>query len=156
MEDKIIVQHATKLADMDKTGVADMLKDKRLEELKKIFELFRRRQSVLKNILDKLHPYIVQRGKEISMNKDFSTDPVVYITQLVSLKFEIDAVVEGPFYGHEQFHQVKDRAFQEIMEDFEYSAKFLAEYIDSQMRQGIRGKKEAEIDEVTFCSHRDV
>lgn len=140
LEAKIVTEYAQRLADMEKTGVTEMLSNKRMDELKMITALFGRVPDKLIHIINKLKPYIVNRGKAIEDNKEVVEDPVQYTTKLVELKQEMDALMKESFASREQFIRTNDMAFQDIMDAFELSPKFLAVYIDFLMRQGLRGK----------------
>jgi len=141
LNDKIVFAHAQKLTEMDRTGVKDMLTNKRGEELKELTQLLLRKPETLTHILDKLKPYIISRGKALQDNKDLLDDPVKYIRTMIELKSEMDALMGESFSSMEQFIRVNDSAFQEILDSFDLSPKFLAYYIDDLMRQGLRGKE---------------
>lgn len=147
LNDKIVDDYAQRLTEMDKTGVQEMLSNKRTEELKSLCELLSRKPNRLIHILDKLEPYIISRGHNLSANKEWVEDPVIYTTKLVELKREMDALMRESFGSREQFLRTNDKAFQTILDDFELSPKFLAVYIDYMMRQGLRGK-EAETESI--------
>lgn len=147
LEDKIIISHCKQVADMEKTGVSEMFKNKRTEELQKIYELFVRRPPTLPNIISKLGPYVISRGKALGENKEISIDPVLYIAKLVELKTEMDNIVTGAFHGNDQFIVVNDQSFQTIMDEFERAPKYLAFYIDYFMKTGLRGK-DSEMEEI--------
>jgi cullin 3 len=141
LDDKIVKTHAKRLCDMDKTGVVEMLKNKRVEELKQLTILLNRKSETLRFISEKLRPYIVERGKQIEENKEVVEDPVQYISKLVELKKEMDMLMTEAFVGIEQFLKVNDLAFQDIMDSFEMAPRFMAEYNDHLMRIGLRGKE---------------
>jgi cullin 3 len=147
LDDKIVDAYARTLADMDKTGVREMLSNKRKEELKALCTLLARKPNTLNCILEKLDPYIVSRGDALIAVKENVEDPVVYMTKLIELKREMDELVRESFGNREQFIKSNDHAFQTILDKFELSARFLAYYIDFLMRQGLRGK-EAETESI--------
>ena len=141
LNEKIVSNHAKKLTEMDKTGVADMLNGKRIEELRLLTQLLNRKPDTLAFILEKLRPYILARGKTLQGNKDLIEDPVKYIQSLVDLKKEMDSLMVESFSSMDQFVKVNDSAFQDILDNFELTPKFLACYIDDLMKQGLRGKE---------------
>ena len=141
LNDKIVDDYAKRLAEMDKTGVREMLANKRTGELKTLCELFSRKPKTLDYILDKLEPYIISRGNSVKAAKENVEDPVLYMTKLIELKREMDELMKESFGNREQFIKTNDRAFQIILDQFDLSARFLAVYIDYLMRQGLRGKE---------------
>eukprot|EP00831_Metopus_contortus_P043468 TRINITY_DN3489_c0_g1_i1.p1 TRINITY_DN3489_c0_g1~~TRINITY_DN3489_c0_g1_i1.p1 ORF type:complete len:540 (+),score=118.12 TRINITY_DN3489_c0_g1_i1:99-1718(+) len=145
LESKIIVNYAQQLAQMEKTGVKVMLQNKKIAELRAITNLFSKCKDQLEHILNKLLPYIVERGKSIRETKEVVEDPVKYMSKLVEFKKEMDLMMDECFSGLEPFIKTNNMAFQAIMDDFDLTPKFMASYIDHLMRQGLRGKeKESE------------
>lgn len=141
LNDTIAGKYAEKLCDMDKTGVVEMLKNKRVEELKQLTTLLGRKPDTLKFISDKLKPYIIERGNSLKDNKEIKDDPNAYISKLIELKKEMDTMMTEAFYGIEQFLKVNDASFQEIMDLFDPAPRYLAEYNDNLMTVGLRGKE---------------
>jgi hypothetical protein len=141
LETVIVEEHASVLTEKERTGVADMFKDKRVDELKKLYQLLCKRASTLPCIFDKLKPYIENRGKTIVDDKEVLKDPNLFITKLIELKKEMDVLVEEAFLNHPSFMQTRDRAFQTFMNDCPYTPSFLGEYVDVLMRQGLKGKE---------------
>ena len=147
LEAVLVEEHAQELTEKERTGVADMFKDKRVAELKKLFQLLSKRPPTLPFVFDKLKPYIENRGKTIVDDKEVLKDPILFITKLIELKKEMDTLVEEAFNNHPSFMQTRDRAFQAFMNDCPYTPSFLGEYVDVLMRQGLKGK-EAEMERI--------
>eukprot|EP00826_Nyctotherus_ovalis_P016922 TRINITY_DN14938_c0_g5_i1.p1 TRINITY_DN14938_c0_g5~~TRINITY_DN14938_c0_g5_i1.p1 ORF type:complete len:265 (+),score=95.82 TRINITY_DN14938_c0_g5_i1:659-1453(+) len=145
LTEKLINAHVDKLVDMDKTGVKEMLANKRNEELKALTELLTRSPDTFALIVDRFQPYILSRGKAIRENKELKEDPVEYIKALVDLRAEIETLIAESFASMDSFSRSNDIAFQEILESFELTPKYLAYYIDALMRVGLKGK-EAEME----------
>jgi cullin 3 len=151
LEIVLIEDKAQALTEKERTGVNDMFKGNRYEELKKLYNLFLKKEKTLCYIFDKMKPYIEGRGKAVINNSEVLTDPILFINKLLALKKEIDTMVQESFKNHQLFMQTRDRAFQSFMNDCIYMPSFLAEYTDMLMRQGLKGKdmgSEKYIDEV--------
>jgi len=132
---------------MDKTGVTEMLTNKRVDELKHLYQLLSRVPTTQQYVIEKLKPYIVNRGEGLKKDKDVTGDPVKYMTLLVELKKEMDTLMQDSFAGEERFIRTNDLAFQDIMDAFDRSPQYLAYYIDFIMTKGLRGK-EAEMEPI--------
>lgn len=143
--DKLINAHVEELVDMDKTGVKDMLGNKRNAELKALTELLTRSPGTFALVVDRFQPYILARGKAVRENKELKEDPAGYIKALVDLRSEIEALIAESFASMDSFSRSNDIAFQEILESFDLTPKYLAYYIDTLMRVGLKGK-EAEME----------
>jgi cullin 1 len=141
LDEKIVKAYAERICGMDKTGVVEMLNNKQIQELFQLTTLLNRMPETLGFISDKLGPYIVERGMQISRDKDTSQDPIKYIKVLLELKKEMDNLMVASFLNIERFLKVNDSSFQKIMEDFNLCPKFLAEYNDYLMRIELKGKE---------------
>lgn len=141
LEKVLVEEHAQEVTEKERTGVTDMFKDKRLDELKSLYKLFSRREATLKFIFDKMKPYIEMRGRTIVEDKEIMRDPITFITKLLELKKEMDLMVHDAFDDHPLFMQSRDRAFQAFMNDCVYTPSFLGEYVNMQMTEGLKGKE---------------
>ena len=151
LEHVLVEESAQALTEKERTGVADMFKDKRQDELKKLYTLLSRKQNTLQFIYDKMKPYIESRGKALIDDKEVLKDPILTINKLLELKKEMDSMVQDAFSNHASFMQTRDRAFQSFMNDCMYVPSFLGEFVDMLMKQGLKGKEadmEKYIDEV--------
>jgi len=145
LTDKLINKHVNQLIDMDKTGVKEMLANKRNEELKMLTVLLTRSPGTFTLILERFQLYLLSRGKALKENKELVEDPVAYIKALLDLRLEIEELIAYSFASMDSFNRSNDIAFQKILEDFDLTPKYLAHYIDSLMRVGLKGK-EAEME----------
>ena len=127
------------------TGIPYMFATKRNEELKKTFQLFKLWKESLNVITNAFMPYIKKRGEEINQNKEITKDPKKFIPELISLKKEMDDLVEECFENHTLFQDKKNKAFSNFMNKDIY-AKQLSNYTDFCMRNGFKGKSQEEIE----------
>ena len=121
LQDVLVNDKAQLLVEKEQTGVASMLKDNKTAELKKMYELFLIRPHTLTFICKELRPDSETRGKLIIDNSEFLKDPVVFIGKIMDLKREMDYLVQGCFHANGDFIQVRDRAFQDFMNDCPYT-----------------------------------
>ena len=140
----LIGENAEELARMD-TGIPYMFATKRNDELKKTFQLFKLWEQSLNVITTAFMPYIKKRGEEINQNKEITKDPKKFIPELISLKKEMDDLVEECFENHTLFQDKKNKAFSNFMNKDIY-AKQLSNYTDFCMRNGFKGKSPEEIE----------
>ena len=140
----LIGENAEELSKME-TGIPYMFKNKRNEELKNTFQLFKLFPQSLEVITTAFQPYIRERGGEINQNKEITKDPKKFIPQLINLKKEMDSLVAECFENHPQFQDKKNKAFSLFMTKDIY-AKQLSNYTDFCMRNGFKGKSQEEIE----------
>lgn len=148
--DKVNFKHliefnAKTLAKME-TGVRYMFNNKKDNELKDAYRLISKHPDSLKAITEELDPFIRERGDELYNNRDLAKDPVKFIPELIKLKKELDTLVEFAFDNHILFQDTKNKAFSYFMNKEHYS-KQLSNFCDFEMKVGIKGMNEGQIEE---------
>ena len=166
----LIRENAEEIAKKE-TGIPYMFKNKQFEELKKVFELF----SLYPDYLDKndeessdnkkskeeyifvnkvakvlslnFEGYIIERGNNISNNKDISKDPKLFIPELIKLYKEMNNFILNCFSNHRTYIYTKDKSFNKLMKKRLY-AKQLSNYIDFCMKNGFKGKSSEEVENI--------
>lgn len=141
----LITTKTKELAKKD-TGINFMLKNRKDQELKDMYLLVSKDPDSFKCMTDELDPYIREKGDELNQNKDISRDPKLLISELIKLKLNIDTLVEFAFDGNQIFQNCKKNAFSIFLNKPIYQ-KQLANYCDFEMRVGIKGNTEVQIDE---------
>ena len=79
------------------TGTTYMFKHKNLEELCLMYGLFCRVSDTLPLIIQKMNPYIEERGREIVEDENLLKDPIKFSEKLLDLKHEMDEMVKISF-----------------------------------------------------------
>jgi hypothetical protein len=143
--EKFITTKTKELAKKE-TGIKFMLNNRKDQELKEIYQLVSKEPTSLKSITDELDPYIREKGEELNQNKDISRDPKLLIPELIKLKISIDNLVMFAFDGTMLFETCKKNAFSAFLNKTIYQ-KQIANYCDYEMRAGIRGNSDAQIEE---------
>ena len=142
----LVGENAEELGKMD-TGIPYMFSNKRYDELKRTYELISLYPKSLDVITNAFQPYIRKRGEEINQNKEVSKDPKKFIPQLISLKKEMDNLVEDCFGNNIKFQDTKNKAFSTFMNK-DFYAKQLSNYTDFCMKSGFKGKSEDEVENI--------
>lgn len=93
------------------TGCKAMLKNNKLDELKDLYKLFSKVETTLKHILGEMGPYIEERGKSFIDDDELKKDAVKFTRALLSLKKEMDDMVNNCFANDPKFNQVRDKSF---------------------------------------------
>jgi len=75
----------------------------KLEELALMYRVFKRVDTTLKYIIQKMQPYIENRGEKIVMDEANVKDPVEFTGKLLSFKAEMDLLVEKSFQNDIKF-----------------------------------------------------
>ena len=141
LTEKIVTTHARKLTNTDVMNVSELLSKNKVEDLMLLTELLSRNPETFVYITEKLIPYIVSKGKILKETKEFIENPEEYVKALIKLKKEMDELIAKTFFNKERFVTANTIAFQDIMELFELTPKYLALYIDHLMRKELRGNE---------------
>jgi len=136
----------TKYLQKKETGIKFMLNNRKDQELKEVFQLVSKEPTSLKYLTEELDPYIREKGEELNQNKDISKDPRLLIPELIKLKISIDNLVQFAFDGTMLFETCKKNAFSAFLNKTLYQ-KQIANYCDFEMRGGIRGNSDSQIEE---------
>lgn len=85
-----------------------MFQHKKLDELKLMYKIFRRVDTTLKFIIQKMHPYIEERGEKIITDQNLLKDPITFTQKLLELKAEMDEMVQKSFDNDIKFQKNRD------------------------------------------------
>lgn len=86
-----------------------------MDELKLLYDIFKRDQNTFGLIIQKMNPYILERGQKIVMEESNVKDPHLFTEKLLEFKLEIDELVNYSFTNQMMFQKARDNAFQEFM-----------------------------------------
>lgn len=78
-------------------GCAYMFNEKKLDQLRMMYNIFMRVESTLKHIIEIMDPYIMQEGRKITKNQETQKDPLLFTQKLLDLKDEVDNIIATSF-----------------------------------------------------------
>ena len=142
--ENFIISKTKELAKRE-TGISFMFKNKKIQELKDVYNLISKDMNSLKIITEELDPYIRGKGEELKSNNSVSRDPKLLIPELIKLKGEIDELVEFAFSKNIMFQTCKKNAFSAFL-NIPIFQKQIANYCDWEMRAGIKGNSDSQIE----------
>ena len=142
--DELVVNNSKSISDMPGTGCADMLKHDKVDELKLMFNVFKKHEPSLHNITSKLSIHIEEKGGLIVKDQKLQEDAIEFTKKLLEFKAEIDGMIEYSFESHSLFQRCRDMSFQSFMNKCPYSAHYIASYCDHEMKKGLKGISEAD------------
>lgn len=67
-----------------------MFNQRKLSQLKEMYEVFSRVDTTLKYVIDKMTPFIMEEGRKIIKNEENLKDPIKFTSRLLTFKAEID------------------------------------------------------------------
>ena len=140
----LIKDNAQTLVEMD-TGINNMFKIKKRDELNEVYQLFSFYPDSLKLIQASFRSYIKERLNVLYNDKDLSKDPKKFVPSLIDLKKEMDEIVVLCFGNNNDFQDQENKEFSILMSR-DFYPKQLANYTDYCLRSGFKGKSEEEIE----------
>jgi len=160
----LVTNHAKTLCDMPTSGCAEMFKNKKYQELHLLYSLCKKDESTFVHIKDQLTLYIETKGSSIVNDAKLQEDAIEFTKKILEFKEEADIIVEKYFESCIYFQRCRDTAFQSFLNKNPYSAQFIASYADYEMKKGLKGLSDSEIDKklnaivkLFICLHdRDV
>lgn len=75
---EIIEKQAPNIVEKEGTGCDSMFQHSKLDDLALMYRIFRRVESTLKYIIQKMQPYIEARGEKIVSDEGLQKDPVEF------------------------------------------------------------------------------
>ena len=104
---KILVsEYVTKMAKLQcekEAGIVTYLREKQLDKLKLVYQVFQRDPDTFKHIIDKMKPYVEERGTAIVKNEEYLKDPLVFVQKLLDFRRECDDMVYLSFENNHLF-----------------------------------------------------
>ena len=144
IQKEIIEKNAPNLVDKD-TGCDSMFNHSKLDELSLMYRVFKREDSTLKYIIQKMQPYIEVRGEKIVRDDALLKDPVEFTSKLLIFKKEIDDLVDKSFQNDIKFQKNRDVSFQNFMNKQDNTPHYMAAYADNELRKGLKGVNDVEV-----------
>ena len=102
VEMELITKMAEAVSSKD-SGCVYMFEQKNLNELKLLYDVFKRDQNTFGLIIQKMNPYILDRGQKIVMEENNVKDPHLFTEKLLEFKAEIDELVNYSFTNQMMF-----------------------------------------------------
>lgn len=121
------------------TGIVNMLEERSVEDLARIFDLYKEVENGLEPVALAMHKYICQLGngyiqdsKHVSDNKDKHT----LVTNLISLHDRFLKIVKNEFQSHREFTKAMKESFEKFINQEYYVSNYLARYVNDFLRKG--------------------
>jgi hypothetical protein len=144
IEAELITKNVSPLIENQTTGMVKMIDTESMKDLSNFYRLLHR--GDMKNIKDlavafgdkveKIGTHILQERKK---QEDF--DQIEFINDAFNYKRKIDRIAKDAFENSMDFQQKRDEGFKKLLKNFEEFPRYLANYMDYQFTEGIKGKE---------------
>lgn len=145
-EIELIDKHAKTLVEMEGSGCVPMLKDEKIEDLSRMYNLFSRRPNTLTDLRSAMCEYVKKQGMDLISDQESEPQPVKFVESLLQLRDKYDRIVKEAFKDEKQAQKKLKEAFESFMNQDARCANYLAQYIDDQLKSGLRGVSETDIE----------
>ncbi|KAL4508504.1 hypothetical protein ABPG72_003808 [Tetrahymena utriculariae] len=147
-EKEIISNNAKELIGNKSSGLANMIKQDKYQEIQELYNLMNyRREDTISILSSELNSYIKIVGNDINNNEQLNKDSKEYIREVISFYKKIDGIIKEQLNKEQDIQMARDRGFREFLNKNDKYIFFLAKHCDQELRIGMKGNSEAEIDE---------
>lgn len=148
VETEFIDRHAKTLVENPVSGVATMLRDDRLTDLKKMYELFQRVPPTVEFIRTTLSSCVKQSGEGLINDYERgAADAGTFVRGVLTLRDKYSTIVETSFSSEKKAQKKLKESLERFLNVDSRAAHCLAIYVDESLRSGLRGATEAEIND---------
>lgn len=176
VETQLIKNHLREVIGLEGSGVRYMLDNDRLDDLGMIYDLSARVDPKKEELKKAVQARIVDLGTELNNSTNVIVPPPVipsapngdkadtedkapekpvnqqttaairWVDDVLRLKEKFDAVLEVAFQADQGLQTAFSRSFTNFINAFERSSEYLSLFFDENMKKGIKGKTENEVD----------
>lgn len=189
VDDELISNHLDRFLALEGSGLRAMIDNDRIEDLSLLYRIVGRVSDGIDKVKKIMQARIVELGLEIEKalkDANFSAQQpgaegeeaakpltgsarvtaaaVKWVDDVLKLKDKFDTFLHGCFQSDKILESALTKSFSEFINLFSRSSEFVSLFIDDNLKNGIRGKTEAEVDEsmekaivlVRFLQDRDM
>jgi len=148
VERELIASHMKTLIEMEGSGCISMLKDDKLEDLSRMYNLFARVSNGLSFMREKISNFVRETGKALVTDEEKNKNPQLYVQSLLDLKDKYDGLLTGAFTNDKNFQHAINQAFEYFINLNNKSPEFISLFIDEKLKKGLKGVSDEEIETI--------
>jgi cullin 3 len=137
VETELIKNHAETLINMENSGAVSMFRDDKVEDLKRMYQLFDRVPATLTLLRESMGEYVKHTGSNLVRDQEKQKKPVEFVEKLLKLRDKYDVIVSKSMNGDKSFSKILKEAFESFINTDARVANYLAQYIDDMLRKGL-------------------
>ncbi|KAL3631157.1 Cullin-3A [Castilleja foliolosa] len=146
VENEMIANHMLRLVHMENSGMVKMLLDDKIEDLGRMYNLFRRVPDGLSTIRDVMTSHIRETGKQLVTDPEKSKNPVEFVDTLLVKRDKYDKIINFAFSNDKTFQNALSSSFEYFINLNPRSPEYLSLFVDDKLRKGLKGVKEEDIE----------
>ncbi|KAI8374216.1 Cullin [Radiomyces spectabilis] len=169
VETQLIANNLQTIMEMPNSGLQNMLAADKIGDLSRMYMLFSRVPAGLSEMRMAIHKYILQLGAEINnhINADLASGAgkarapgekgamsgsaqaaIGWVEEVLALQSRFDKILDTALYKDKAFQTAFNEAFEKFINDNNRSAEFISLFIDENLKKGLKGKSEDEVDDI--------
>lgn len=138
VENELIKKHMRAIVEVENSGVVYMLKNKKEEDLARMYSLFARVDDGLKTIVDCVSKYLRAQGTSL-VKEDEDPNPIIYVQNLLNLKDHFDYFLVNSFNNDQIFKKMISSDFEHFLNLNNKSPEYLSLFINDKLKKGSKG-----------------
>jgi len=146
VEKELISTHMKTLVDMEQSGCISMLRDNKVEDLRRMYMLFGRVAGGHAIMTEVMSRYIKETGKALIEDEEKQKDHLQLVQSLLEMKDKYDKVLSTALGNDKMFSQSMNQAFEHFINLNPKSSEYISLFIDEKLKKGLKGVSESEVD----------
>jgi len=148
VETELIAKHMQTLVHMENSGLIPMLRDDKVEDLSRMYNLLQKVEGGLDLMRTVLGNYVKECGIEIVKDEEKMKERGAFVQALLDLKAKYDHLLQSAFKEDKSFRLVINKAFESFINMNEQSSEKISLFIDFILRKGVKSNTEEEADDL--------
>eukprot|EP00891_Asterochloris_glomerata_P001669 jgi/Astpho2/1669/e_gw1.00032.27.1_t len=148
VETELIGKQMRTLVEMDGSGMVPLLLADRNQDLKRMYELFRRTDASLELMRQVLGSHLKGMGAALVQGPELSKEPVEWVHRLLAEKDKYDRIISEAFSSDKLFQNVLNNSFEHFINLNQRSPEYISLFMDDRLRRGPKGMNEDETEDV--------
>ncbi|KAI8066220.1 Cullin [Gilbertella persicaria] len=158
IETQLIANNLSTLMEMKHSGLESMLAADKYGDLSRMYSLFSRVPAGLNEMRTFISKYILTLGAEINQHvvADSKSTKITgsgnvalnWVMEVLALQDKFDKILDQAANKDKSFQTVFNEAFEKFINENPKSAEFISLFIDENLKKGLKGKSEDEVDDV--------
>lgn len=145
IETELIAAHLNTLIHMENSGLIPMLRDDKVDDLSRMYNLFQKVEAGLPLMRSVLSDYVKETGTAIVNDPEKLKDHA-FVQALLDLKGKYDNLLHNAFKDDKSFRHAINKSFEHFINLNNKSPEKISLFIDSTLRKGMKGMTEEEVD----------
>uniref|UniRef100_A0A7S4HWF0 Cullin family profile domain-containing protein n=1 Tax=Vannella robusta TaxID=1487602 RepID=A0A7S4HWF0_9EUKA len=146
VEAELITKHMHTLVHMENSGLVPMLRDDKVEDLSRMYNLFQKVDGGLELMRNVIGDFVKDTGIAIVRDEENMKERGALVQCLLDLKMKYDNLLRLAFKEDKAFRLIINKAFEHFINLNNKAAEKISLFIDFTLRKGMKGNTDEEID----------